>query len=750
MNKMSKSKLFQVRSVAVALSGLSLAVCTAAQAAVIKPVGATGNNAIYGQRYDYNTINGSGLSSPNMPADPVAGPWPSHNNDVNSMWLAYPKTSNPNLTIIFNLGDVYALTGAHVWNYNESGVFSNRGIKDVDVYVSNDTNNWGSKVDSWLFAKASGGSDTGTNQNFSSATAFVRYVKFVPTSDWGGDSQGLSEVRFIGSALFRVMLTSPTNNQALSVYVPVLASALPTNGTAPYSVTFCTNSVAAGTVTNAPYQVSLGTLAAGAYTVYAMATDNASGNATSVTNTFTVADLVPTVSITNPANNAIYFPGSSIVIGAAAADDSAVTNVDFYGDGSLLGSATAAPYTATWVGAANGPHALKAVAWDNAGQAVTSTVVNITLANLPPSVVITSPPNNTNFSQGASIVINATATDDDTVNQVDFYANGSLLGSDISVPYSYTWSGAALGVHALTAVATDNTSQSATSATVTVRVAIFPTTINLAPAGSGSDNLAARNWYNDLVNTVGNDPRTWIGIKWTSPQLVNALYLQAKSDNYPTNFDFQVANPGVTNPVMNTDTDWTTPSGWSFSGYTNDHPSGSSATALSTYAVRVKSTTAQTFASSELLVLKGVTVNVAPRATVGGLTGWAGSSSKLTDGNFYYDQQVYIGQVAPPPLTFDWTTPQTLGGIMISGGAGSYPTSYDVEYQDGSGNWQTAVNVWGNTTSISVAGFTPAKSAHFRVKLTGTSDNAYQRISEIMLYTVAVPLPPRGTLITIL
>ncbi len=90
-------------------------------------------------------------------------------------------------------------------------------------------------------------------------------------------------------------------------------------------------------------------------------------------------------------------------------------------------------------------------------------------ANTPPTVTITSPTNGATVF--TSFSIDATATDDGTVTNVDFYADDStLLGSDASSPYSYDWSGASVGAHALTAVAWDDAGLSATSAVVNVTV----------------------------------------------------------------------------------------------------------------------------------------------------------------------------------------------------------------------------------------------------------------------------------------
>src|SRR5262249_49852460 len=54
----------------------------------------------------------------------------------------------------------------------------------------------------------------------------------------------------------------------------------------------------------------------------------------------------PTVRITSPENNAVFLLGSDIAITAEAADiDGTIVRVDFFANGSLVGTATKAPYT---------------------------------------------------------------------------------------------------------------------------------------------------------------------------------------------------------------------------------------------------------------------------------------------------------------------------------------------------------------------------------------------------------------------
>ena len=95
----------------------------------------------------------------------------------------------------------------------------------------------------------------------------------------------------------------------------------------------------------------------------------------------------PTVSIGAPANGATV--SGTIGVDASASDDRGVSSVQFRLDGANLGAAdTSAPYSTNWdtAGVANGSHQLTAVARDAAGNATTSSAVNVTVDNRPPDV----------------------------------------------------------------------------------------------------------------------------------------------------------------------------------------------------------------------------------------------------------------------------------------------------------------------------------------------------------------------------
>ena len=113
---------------------------------------------------------------------------------------------------------------------------------------------------------------------------------------------------------------------------------------------------------------------------------------------------------------------------------------------------------------------------DNAVQSSPDQIIgldNVTLSttgsNSPPTVAITSPANNATV--GTSFTISASAADSDgTIASVKFYDGTTLLTTATTSPYSYAWSGATPGSHALTAVALDNGGLTTTSAVVNVTV----------------------------------------------------------------------------------------------------------------------------------------------------------------------------------------------------------------------------------------------------------------------------------------
>jgi len=142
-----------------------------------------------------------------------------------------------------------------------------------------------------------------------------------------------------------------------------------------------------------------------------------------------------------------------------------------------VGSETIAMASTVYVGLAATSH--------NPGTATTVTIDNLAVTapatNQPPAVSLTSPAAGATFTAPATIDIAANASDPEgQIARVEFLSGTTVLNSDTSAPYSFTWSNVAAGTYSLRAVVYDGAGASATSAAVSVTVSAPSST---APTG---------------------------------------------------------------------------------------------------------------------------------------------------------------------------------------------------------------------------------------------------------------------------
>ena len=102
------------------------------------------------------------------------------------------------------------------------------------------------------------------------------------------------------------------------------------------------------------------------------------------------------------------------------------------------------------------------------------------VANVPPTVTVTNPPDGAILSAPATITLAASASDSagGSVTNVQFFQESSSLTNVTSSPYSVAVNGLGAGDHTFSAVATDNGGLTATNG-ITVRV-VTPVTIVLS------------------------------------------------------------------------------------------------------------------------------------------------------------------------------------------------------------------------------------------------------------------------------
>ena len=166
-------------------------------------------------------------------------------------------------------------------------------------------------------------------------------------------------------------------------------------------VEFYVDGVLKGTSTTAPYSLSLNstTLTNATHILVAKAYDAANNVGTSSSVNFSINNPVAD---TTPPTVTASETGSSgnISLSANASDNVGVTKVEFYVDGVLKGSSTAAPYSLSLNSTtlSNGTHSLQAKAYDAANNVGSSSSVSFSVNNAVSTQLIA----NSSFESGAA------------------------------------------------------------------------------------------------------------------------------------------------------------------------------------------------------------------------------------------------------------------------------------------------------------------------------------------------------------
>ncbi len=394
-------------------------------------------------------------------------------------------------TLVFNLNGTYNLGGLDMLNRQDN---SNGYPKDVEISTSVDNVTWTTPVTTTFAAT--------TNWQTAYFTGSgAKYLRMKVISTISGSSVcSMAEIKLRGctiNAFPTVSITSPINNATFTApaSVTINATAADADGTVS-KVEFYNGTTLLGSDATSPYSYTWTGVAAGNYNLTAVATDNVGAVTSSSIVKIVVnvpANVLPVTSITSPANNATFTAPASITINANATDsDGTISKVEFYNGASLLGSDATSPYSYTWTGVRAGNYALTVKATDNSNGVTTSSIVNVVVnppANVPPVVTITAPTNNSSFTAPATINFTADASDaDGTVSKVEFYNGTTLIGTDATAPYAFSWTGVAIGTYTITAKATDNSNAVTTSSAITITVTkaanVLPTVSITAPTNN--------------------------------------------------------------------------------------------------------------------------------------------------------------------------------------------------------------------------------------------------------------------------
>jgi alpha-tubulin suppressor-like RCC1 family protein len=140
----------------------------------------------------------------------------------------------------------------------------------------------------------------------------------------------------------------------------------------------------------------------------------------------------PTITLTSPANNAVFAAPASVTLTAVAEDaDGTIAGVEFFNAAMSLGEVLAPPYQLVTSALAPGHYEFTAQAKDNEGAITTSASVAV-LVNSPPAVVLSSSAVSPSpLAAPTTIPLLAAATDaDGTVTKVEFYRDGVLIDTE--------------------------------------------------------------------------------------------------------------------------------------------------------------------------------------------------------------------------------------------------------------------------------------------------------------------------------
>ena len=123
-------------------------------------------------------------------------------------------------------------------------------------------------------------------------------------------------------------------------------------------------------------------------------------------------------------------------------------------------------------------------------------------ANVAPTVSLTSPANNSTFTEGKPVTLSATASDfDGTITKVEFFQGTTLISSTTTAPYSITWN-PAIGNYAITVKATDNGGAVSTSQVTNVTISPLMSCVTTSTVATQGTFTVG---YKCTYETVGTD-----------------------------------------------------------------------------------------------------------------------------------------------------------------------------------------------------------------------------------------------------
>ncbi len=359
----------------------------------------------------------------------------------------------------------------------------------------------------------------------------------------------------------------------------IVASVTPSAGRAVVRVEFFVDGTKIGEDTSLPYTFRYTAPALGAgeqshtYVLSARATDNA-GAARDVQQSLLVVAPIgqaPTVNLLTPSNNASAVPNSAVSIAAAATatGGGTIASVQFYVNGSPAAvnggnPLTTAPYTTAFTPTVPATYTIDAIATDDRGNTAISSSANITAAFATPTIIFTAPNPNAvaRATPGVPVPLAATVTVQGGIGApvllVEFLLDGVQIGADTTAPYAISWlpTTANLGTHVLTARVTDNSSQTATTAPLTINVANIvgsPPTVRVSASpipALGLQTASTVNFIADAVATGTNVTLNSVEI-FLNDVSIGLAARESSTNTYRLAYDLSRFDLNSVTPIIN-------------------------------------------------------------------------------------------------------------------------------------------------------------------------------------------------------
>ncbi|MEO6928235.1 MAG: Ig-like domain-containing protein, partial [Casimicrobiaceae bacterium] len=286
-----------------------------------------------------------------------------------------------------------------------------------------------------------------------------------------------------------VVLLAPAQGSSNAVKNAVsLLSAVEAGDAAITRVDYAVDGIVVATTAAQPYSTTWTPSAAGAHTVSSVAYDAAGRSASSRPASFSVtADgspppgtppPSPTVALTLPANDASFIDGNTVQLAANASQTSGtIVRVDFKANGTVIASAAKAPWTAAWAPSV-GTYSIAATALSDKGATSISAAATIRVLAAPTTITLSAPSPGSKFYPGDVIVLlPATMHVSGSVTRLEYYVDGTLIGSTNSAPYELEWDADSPGLHEAIARVYDSAGNTGTS--MPIQIAVRPVTIHI-------------------------------------------------------------------------------------------------------------------------------------------------------------------------------------------------------------------------------------------------------------------------------